>query len=744
LQKVRDEGAADLPDPVLDRLIDLGDYYLAGMAQPGRSVGLLRRVLSATAGKTGPIGERDILTTMSTSTGIPVDFLDDAVPMDRAQIKAFFEARVMGQTEAVDTVVDLVTLIKAGLTDPNKPFGVLLFVGPTGVGKTELARSLAELLFGDPGRMIRIDMSEFATWDAYERLIGRGTMPGLLTSPVREKPFSVVLLDEIEKANMNVFDLCLQVFDAGRLTDSQGRVADFRRTIIIITSNIGSASARPAPVGFGRKAQPVLDREALMKELSRFFRPEFLNRIDRIVHFLPLAEETAVKIAQREVSRVLERGGIARRKLAIDVEPGVFPLLLREGYSITFGARPLKRTVERMVLLPVAQVIAAGRVPAGAMLRLVAAGNKVNVQVDAAETAEPAPRKRGKAQAVPLTDRITALVKQVEDMRKQAEPLASRKSELLTSSSRPNFWDDRVAAQGVYDEVYRIDGIFKLLDELETGVHDEAEAPKAKRLSERDLARLEDRVELLESHARHVGFLVGCRDVRELSDALVSLTLVASHGASLSGVEQLAKMYMGLAARRGLEAEVLDDRHGGTPMEDAITLQITGVGAYALLAGESGLHQLTRGKREGKDGRKRPVDRDVVRVEVFPLPADTTPLPAEEVRTETRTLGEVKGRLLPKPRYEVQLLHAPTMVSVRGWADGTKAEAIESLTPVLRARVEAARTSPPADETGRPPVVRRYVLGPSPLVRDVRTNRTTGRVEEVLAGGLELFLHPPT
>src|SRR5262249_5581845 len=163
----------------------------------GRAADLLRRTLGTLAGRPGPVTERDILTTVSTSTGIPVDFLDDAVPLDRAQVRAFFEARVMGQAEAVDAVVDLVKLVTAGLTDPNKPFGVLLFVGPTGVGKTEMARSLAELLFGDPGHMIRLDMSEFATYDAFERLIGIGSKPGLLTSAVRDKPFSVLLLDEI-------------------------------------------------------------------------------------------------------------------------------------------------------------------------------------------------------------------------------------------------------------------------------------------------------------------------------------------------------------------------------------------------------------------------------------------------------------------------------------------------------------------------------------------------------------------
>jgi len=278
VQCVVDEAGVEAPEQVIERLMELADFYAAGIVQPGRTVGLLRRVLSSTAGRAGPLTDRDVLETIASSTGVPVQFLDDAEPLDRAQVRNFFEARVMGQPEALDAVADLVTLVKAGLTDPNKPFGVLLFVGPTGVGKTELARALAELLFGDPKRMVRLDMSEFATYEAYDRLIGqgwRGAQPGILTSAVREKPFAVLLFDEIEKAHPNIYNLCLQIFDAGRLTDSQGRTADFRRTIIILTSNIGqSMTTDRGRVGFGHvpapdpltAAPPGPDRETTMRE----------------------------------------------------------------------------------------------------------------------------------------------------------------------------------------------------------------------------------------------------------------------------------------------------------------------------------------------------------------------------------------------------------------------------------------------------------------------------------------------
>jgi len=742
LNAVCEEAGAALPDSFLDRIVDLANYYFGGTAQPGRAVGLLRRVLESVAATGELPTPRDILTTLSRSTGIPVHVLDDEITLDLDMVRGYFEKRVMGQEEAVEAVVDLVALIKAGLTDPNKPFGIFLFIGPTGVGKTELARSLSEYLFGDPGRIVRFDMSEFATYDAFERLIGRHGNPGLLTSRVRENPFSVVLLDEIEKAHTNIFDLCLQIFDAGRLTDARGATADFRRTILILTSNVGSGVPTDSPLGFGAGPAPVPDRDTVLRELRRFFRPEFLNRLDRILWFRPLGEGTAERIARREVAQVIERSGIARRRLVVDVDPSVVSLLLRKGYSRAFGARPLKRTVERLVLMPIARAVASGSVPVGSVLRLVAAGDGVEVRIAPTEVeGEDSVAVGREPVRTEWLRRSEALLTEADALRGRARPLAERKTELLARSSAPDFWNDRSRAVRDLDEIHRLDGVFSALDYLERSSRDLADRFRRPVASGRGIEGLQERVESLEQEARRIAFLLACRSERDLGDAIVTLTLIRSDGTGLDAVERFARMYLGLVRRRRLDAEVMDDRRGGDPPEDTIVLAVSGAGAFGLLSQEAGLHILNRYWTDRTTGGKRHEDRDVVRVEVLPAPFDESPYPKDEVQVEIQALSGVAGRLIAKPRLEIRMIHVPSMTSVRAWTAADRGEAVERVTPLLRARaiLGSERSERASSET----IVRRYTLGPTPLVRDRRTGRSTGRIDRVLRGHLDRLLVPP-
>ena len=712
----------------LAALNETADTYFQSIAQPGRSATLLRSVLE----RTGAAGfaQRDVLESVSKVTGIPVDFLDDAVPLATDAVRAALEARVMGQKEAVDTVVDLVTLIKAGLQDPHKPMGVLLFVGPTGVGKTELARALAEYLFGDPARLLRFDMSEYATPEAFERLIGGAHKPGLLTSAVREHPFSVVLLDEIEKAHLNVFDMCLQVFDAGRLTDGAGRTTSFRGTIVILTSNVGSAVPTEARLGFGGAPPPPPDKEAVLRELRRSFRPEFLARIDRIVNFQPLALETAERIVRRELTSVLDRGGIARRGLAVDVDPGLVELLLAEGYSPALGARPLKRTIERLVLLPLARLLARGAAGAGAMVALRAHDGAVVAEL---VDAEPAPASTPKRAVVAgledVRTRAVRLAAAVEELVRRSAAWRARRGELVLRTQSPAFWDARADALSVLDELHRIDAVLGGLDALEPHARGFAEHV-LRHHDKRDVPRLEARCVELELDERRTAHLLARDPARGLGDAIVALRLVKPRTSTLRAVEQLGRAYAAWARARGFEVALLDDRHGGDGAEDALALHVVGAGAHALLAREAGLHVFTAGGGRARGARRE--EREVVAVDVLEVPPETAwPAPIELV-CETRPLTGVRGRLDGVALREVRLALKRGRASVVAWCAAEGADAAERALPLL-----AARLARPA--AGNPALVRRYATGADAEVRDRRTGRSSPRVARVLAGELDAF-----
>ncbi|MCW5851257.1 MAG: AAA family ATPase, partial [Anaerolineae bacterium] len=260
----------------------------------------------------------DIAQIVSKWTGVPVSKLLEGEIQKLLLMEQNLHHRVVGQDQAILSVANAVRRARSGLQDPNRPIGSFIFLGPTGVGKTELARALAEAIFGDVGRLLRFDMSEFASPESFVRLIGAPGEPGLLTDAVKQRPFSVLLLDEIEKSHLNVFDLCLQLFDAGRLTDGRGHLVDFRKSVVILTSNVG-AGTPAAPIGFGRsETSPTAERDRTFRELSRVFRPEFLNRLDRIVQFQALSLESAERIARRELDQVLTRSGVVRRQLTMD------------------------------------------------------------------------------------------------------------------------------------------------------------------------------------------------------------------------------------------------------------------------------------------------------------------------------------------------------------------------------------------------------------------------------------------
>ena len=297
------------------------------------------------------VDEEDIAETVAKWTGVPVTRLLEGETQKLLQMETRLAQRVVGQDEALRAVANAVRRARSGLSDPNRPIGSFLFLGPTGVGKTELARALAEFLFDDERAMIRLDMSEYMEKHTVARLVGAPPgyvgyeEGGQLTEAVRRRPYSVVLFDEIEKAHADVFNVLLQILDDGRLTDGQGRTVDFRNTVVIMTSNLGSHI-------FREYEQPEKVRPLVMQELRNTLRPEFLNRIDEIVIFRPLGREELSRIVDIQLAHLKRRLG--DKRIALEVTDRAKALLAREGYDPTFGARPLKRTIQRLVQDPLA------------------------------------------------------------------------------------------------------------------------------------------------------------------------------------------------------------------------------------------------------------------------------------------------------------------------------------------------------------------------------------------------------
>jgi ATP-dependent Clp protease ATP-binding subunit ClpA len=356
--------APPISDSALEMLDRLHRRFASYSAYPSRPLRFIRGLLRDFTVQSNQIGKSEVIAAFAAETGLPLFLLDDQVIFDTDNAEEWFAERVIGQSAAVRLIVELLATVKAGLTRPRRPIASLLFAGPTGVGKTEMAKSLARFFFSDEGRMARFDMSEYASALAVTRLVGGATgSEGTLTARIREQPFSVVLFDEFEKADHSFFDLLLQTLGDGRLTDGRGRVADFTNSIVVMTSNLGAEKFRRVRAGFGAGGE---DHDQLLSSSDRaaqkhftravqdFLRPELFNRVDHIVPFVPLDRRTVERIAERELRLVEQRDGLLHRGVTLRAAPRALEILARRGYDPHYGARPLKRLIERELLLPLA------------------------------------------------------------------------------------------------------------------------------------------------------------------------------------------------------------------------------------------------------------------------------------------------------------------------------------------------------------------------------------------------------
>jgi ATP-dependent Clp protease ATP-binding subunit ClpC len=665
-----------VPDGTVAATMNLAQQYLGTGHLPGTALELLKRAAdrAITNGDT-TLSADGVIATLSQISGLPPIILDTTQRVVLSEVQAFFTRRVMGQDEAVKAMVDRIAMLKAGLTDPGRPIGVFLFAGPTGTGKTELAKTLAEYLFGSPDRLVRLDMSEFQRVESTVKILGEAGGEGdSLIDRIRKQPFSVVLLDEFEKAHPNCWDLFLQVFDDGRLSDANGNEADFRHCIVILTSNLGATSHRGSGLGFRTEAD-TFAADQVLRAVGQTFRPEFVNRLDKIIVFRPLTRELMRGILHKELARVVERRGLRDRSWAVEWEASAIEFLLDRGFSPEMGARPLKRAIDQLLLAPLAATLVEHRFPEGDQFLFVRAnGREIEVEFvdpDVEPGAAPTPEEPANDVSLPAivlsptgspAERaaLAACWRQIAD-ELAGEPWRSRADGLRLELADPAIWS-RADRQRVFTGLELADRVAEAARTAERLVQRYTAARDRNRSSRELAGRLA--LQLLNVRAGMSDFL-GDAPI----DVLLAVEPALDMGASNAEAwcRRLTDMYRGWSARRHMQLrELAGDR--------SVILAVTGFGAFRTLAGESGLHLLENES------------------------------PHETARVVARVTA-VAGASLD--------LSAP----------GAFALAAELL----------AESPPPSA------IVRRYREQPAPLVRDIAAGWRSGRLDAVLAGDFDLI-----
>jgi ATP-dependent Clp protease ATP-binding subunit ClpA len=712
-----------------DMALRLASKFLLAQRMPRKAIELLREAAVEAAGAARErLGPEDVLGRFCSATRLPRFVVDDSTLLDLGETERFFGERILGQTDAVSAVLRSVALLKAGLNDPRRPLGVFLFAGPTGVGKTHLAKLLAEFLFGAADRLVRLNMADYsgegdetipfgAAWA--QTVDGkRGELARLLDGKV----FSVLLLDEFEKAHAAVHDRFLQLFDEGQFINAMGETVVCNNTLIVATSNVGAEVYREPPIGFsGSRSAGELISE-VDRRIAEAFRPEFLNRFDAVCHFHPLSRVEIRKIAQREVGRVLQREGIRARGLDVEVTPEVVELLVERGYSPHFGARFLQREIEKTLTAALAMEIVRKPLPQGTPVRVVARpGGKVLA------IAEPAgPEREATAQLTLPTAGAGSVKKRLDRKSLLAEAdgllrrvgaigvaaerpsLEARRKELLAVTQAPDFWDDPDRAAEKLRDYRAVDAQLSDLDRLYRG----CQAALRRAREAKTEAMLAQAARALEEAARDVQLAeartaAGARS--DVDDALLELQAGGDSPAHLAWVRELAQMYLGWAEKRGYEASMA----GEAVEPHRVFIRICGPGVLGYVAGEAGLHRRIE---------------DNSRVAAYVRALEWMAVPEGGPEVEGRELRRRPGSFVERLTCEATSRDEATgrVITVFGAQELAEARHLAAL-------VLAAAPSPGVE-------ARRYFVGRGARVEDPRTGVGTPRIKEVLRGELEIFI----
>ncbi len=745
------------PAEAITRAADLGANFFPSVSPPAGAIRLIREAvdekqIAASARAYEALNNKPIesieikpdkiVEALCEITGAPRKMLDDSIPLSMEETRTFFTDRLVGQRGPIEKVIDVISTIKSGLNRKETPISVLMFVGPTGVGKTEMARTLAEFLFGSPERMVRLDMSDFQESGSISKIIGHlntDDPPGGLLARVELQPFSVVLLDEIEKAHPAIFDLFLGMLSSGKMSRANGETVDFTQTIIIMTSNLGASSYVDKSIGF-HDDNIVSLKESVEQEVQAFFRPEFFNRLNDTVYFGPLQWEEVRTLAQREIGSVLMRSGITRRKLQIDIDRCVIDIVARKGYAPKYGARPLKRAVENLVVTPLSRMIAEmnpARIPV--LIQLLPSGEKISLKPiysnkrKTGETnghagvngkkARPRDLKAIRASLGELFREIDKLPGSGTD-----DSLRQKRSALIARSCLPNFWDDQAAARRAQSEIHRLETQIEQVEEIEQKkLKLEYEFNRLEPDSRQDiLESIADAIEECRRKATILRFVGVSSSELEQCDAILTLELIGSGDS-----EHLVMLYQSYgkwATSLGFDAEAIHEEVDDEGRLTQVFLRITGVTVYGMLAGEQGVHEFTKNVDE---------QSSLIKLTVMPIPDAEIDLELVDIEVVSNRRN---GKLIRHVKNDVTARLKSTGLKVKVNSGLGQEESIQAACELLQCeKWRLEQVNGHGDPEGYD-IVRRWWLGSSPHVRDPRTDVSLKKIKQVIGGGINPFL----
>ena len=727
LSKFAQKQNIDLSEKSLRSVMQLTSRFLPSRPQPGPGISLIDQIRhyrdqKEQVGEPVSVTREFIEKVFSIYTGLPRFIISKTEVIPARKIREYFQQMIIGQGEAIDAVVETIALYKAGLNDPERPIGTFLFVGPTGVGKTELARSIARFLFGSANRLLRFDLSEFKDYSSFEMLLGdpqNPEMPAKLIDPVKSQPFQVVLFDELEKAHANVWDLFLQLLDDGRLTPAGGEVVNFRNTIIIATSNVGTHKPTGS-LGFGAGASNEQDdRRDIQRALEQVFRPEFLNRFGHIVTFHRLTKDQVRQIADLEIKKILKREGILERNLMLDIDEEAIDEVISETHESRYGARALKREIQKRIILPLAVTLMEKPVEQGSILKITLVKNQIRVKI--VDTPES---RRRKEELKPVrTETGKKLTKiDIEKLLQKAradldaigqemdeKALIAACSELQNIRNQPDFWKNYDGALQVLLELDLCQSLTERLERLRTWCNDIEKELKSAQVRT-DIEKLSRRMPSLTSATEKAYLELALIGKDNIADTIVSLFPMGANSRKLRDL--MATTIMDWAVLQHYKSDWLHE-----PLSDTepVILLLSGNYAYGYLRLETGVHQLISVKNNRKT-------KSAVKCQVIPVFGEKE----NPIFGEHRAL-KLKGQFGGKVRSRLACGHDLVLQNSL-----TLSENKDLAISLISSWKQYSRTN---DE-----IVRRIELGKTFLLRDFLSGINTGKRDSLTGSGYHQIL----